>query len=176
MHDTAGSTTCARNSIFGKTNHVHRRHSYDLFLAEWNLNGDIFTFVRSCLLPILQPFNWTNPHSVVILDNASIHHVDVISEIIEDQAGAKPLFLSSYSPDLNPVEEIFSKVKSIVTLFSSDQHSKSIAHTFICNGDKWRSYIIYHSFRLTQCNSTEIKDCNLLCSYIHYITVHAKFI
>ena len=88
---------------------------HDLFLAEGNVNGDTFaTFVRSCLLPVLQPFNWTNPHSVVILDNASIHHVDAISDIIEDQAGAKLLFLPPYSPYLNPVEEVFSKVKGIM--------------------------------------------------------------
>ena len=43
-----------------------------------------------------------------------IHHVDVISEITEDQAGAKLLFLPLYSPDLNPVEEVFSKVKGIM--------------------------------------------------------------
>ena len=88
---------------------------HDLHLAEGNVNGDTFeTFVRSCLLPVLQPFNWTNPRSVVIMDNASIHHVDVISQIIEDQAGAKLLFLPPYSPDLNPLEEVFSKVKGIM--------------------------------------------------------------
>ena len=54
--------------------------------AEGNVNGEKFaTFVRSCLLPVLQPFNYTNPHSVVILDNASIHHVKEISAIIEKQ-------------------------------------------------------------------------------------------
>ena len=84
---------------------------HDLYLAEGNVNGEKFeTFVRSCLLPVLQPFNWTNPHSVVIMDNASIHHVEAISEIIEDQAAARLLFLPPYSPDLNPIEEVFSKI------------------------------------------------------------------
>ena len=54
---------------------------HDVYLAEGNVNGEKFaTFVRSCLLPILQPFDYTNPHSVVILDNASIHHVEEISK------------------------------------------------------------------------------------------------
>ena len=71
---------------------------HDLYLAEGNVNGDRFeTFVRNCLLPILQPFNWTNPHSVVILDNASIHHVEAISDIIVDQVGARLLILPPYS-------------------------------------------------------------------------------
>ena len=53
---------------------------HNVYLAEGNMNGEKFaTFVRSCLLPVLQPFNYTNPHSVVILDNASIHHVEGIS-------------------------------------------------------------------------------------------------
>ena len=47
--------------------------THDLYLAEGNVNGDTFeTFVRSCLLPVLLPFNWRNPRSVVIMDNASI--------------------------------------------------------------------------------------------------------
>jgi hypothetical protein len=87
---------------------------HDVYLAEGNVNSDKFgTFVRR-LLPVLQPFNYTNPHSVVILDNASIHHVEEISDIIEDEAGARLLFLPPYSPDLNPLEEFFSKVKGIM--------------------------------------------------------------
>ena len=92
---------------------------HDVYLAEGNMNGDKFaTFVRSCLLPVLQPFNCTNPHSVVILDNASIHHVQEISDIIEDEAGARLLFLPPYSPDLNPLEEVFSKVKGIMKTYN----------------------------------------------------------
>ena len=88
---------------------------HDVYLAEGNVNGETFeTFVRSCLVPILQPFNYTNSHSVVILDNASIHHVGAISEIVEEEAGARLLFLPPYSPDLNPLEEVFSKVKGIM--------------------------------------------------------------
>lgn len=86
-----------------------------MYLAEGNVNGKKFeTFVRSCLLPILQPFNWTNPYSVVILDNASIHHVEVVSEVVEGEAGARLILLPPYSPDLNPLEEVFSKVKGIM--------------------------------------------------------------
>ena len=62
-------------------------------------------------MPHVMPFDGINPHSVVIMDNASIHHVDGIVQMIQD-AGALVLFLPPYSPDQNPIEEAFSKVKS----------------------------------------------------------------
>ena len=43
------------------------------------------------------------------MDNASIHHVDEILQIIEN-AGAKVIFLPPYSPDLNTLEPFFGKV------------------------------------------------------------------
>ena len=46
-------------------------------------NGDRFLdFIRRTLLPLLMPFNGLNDHSVVVLDNASIHHVDSIENVI----------------------------------------------------------------------------------------------
>ena len=77
-----------------------------------SVNGDNFYyFVQSTLLPHLMPFDGNNPHSVVILDNCSIHHVEGITEMIEE-VGALVHFLPPYSPDYNPIEEAFSKVKS----------------------------------------------------------------
>lgn len=88
---------------------------HDVCLLEGSVNGEKFEeFIRSCLLPILQPFNGVNAHSVVIMDNASIHHVDGVTDLIENQAGARLLFLPPYSPDLNPIEEVFSQVKAIM--------------------------------------------------------------
>ena len=87
---------------------------HDVFMAEGTMNGDRFNFLRVCLLPNLLPFNRVNPQSVVIMDNASIHHVEEVRYLIEVQAGAKLLFLPPYSPDLMPVEGIFSQVKSLM--------------------------------------------------------------
>lgn len=70
--------------------------------------------VEQSLLPILNPFNYVNPLSVVIMDNASIHHVDEVSNLIEQQAGARLCFLPPYSPDLNPCEGVFSQSKSLM--------------------------------------------------------------
>ena len=47
------------------------------------------------------------------MDNASIHHVEEVVDMIR-ASGALIRFLPPYSPDLNPIEEAFSKVKSFL--------------------------------------------------------------
>ena len=64
--------------------HVHLLLvSYMLKLSEATLMVTFFNeFVQTHLLPILQPYNGSNPHSVVIMDNCSIHHVqEVYSQV-----------------------------------------------------------------------------------------------
>lgn len=83
----------------------------DVSVTKGTTDGDsFFDFVERHLLPQLQPFNGVNPHSVVIMDNCSIHHIQETVRMIE-QVGAIVHFLPPYSPDLNPIEEAFSKVK-----------------------------------------------------------------
>jgi len=50
---------------------------------------------------------------IVFLDNCSIHKMDEIEEVIEG-SGAWVIFLPRYSPDLNPIENCWSKVKGIL--------------------------------------------------------------
>ena len=86
----------------------------DLYLTEGTVNGDGFMeFVQQCLLPILKPFNGQNAKSIVLLDNASIHHVEKVQEGVNG-VGALLWFFPPYSPDLNPIEECFSKVKKFL--------------------------------------------------------------
>ena len=48
-------------------------------LVEGSVNGDKFEeFVTETLIPILNPFDGTNPRSVVIMDNCSAHHMDPV--------------------------------------------------------------------------------------------------
>ena len=49
----------------------------------------------------------------MVLDGLGAHRTDKVRELVEAK-GADPLFLPAYSPDLDPVEEAFSKIKSIV--------------------------------------------------------------
>ncbi len=69
------------------------------------VNGDVFeAFVQQVLVPQLRPGD------VVVMDNLSSHKRSRTRELIES-AGAELVFLPPYSPDLNPIEMIFAKVK-----------------------------------------------------------------
>ena len=84
----------------------------DVHIEHGTINGDKFlVFVERNLLPTLMPYDGVNPNSIVILDNASIHHVDGVVEMI-GEVGALVYFLPPYSPDFAPIEECFSKVKN----------------------------------------------------------------
>ena len=85
-----------------------------LKLVRGGVDGDAFyDFVCRSLLTHLMPYNGINKHSVVILDNCSIHHVDEIRQVFRDTS-ALTHFLPPYSPDFNPIELAFSKVKYMI--------------------------------------------------------------
>jgi len=58
---------------------------------------------------------------VVVLDNLGAHRPKRIRELIEER-GAELAFLPSYSPDLNPIEEAFSKIKNILRKLGARTH------------------------------------------------------
>jgi transposase len=64
-------------------------------------------YVEHFLAPMLEE------GQVVVLDGLGAHRTDRVRELIEEK-GADLLFLPSYSPDLNPIEQAFSKIKNIV--------------------------------------------------------------
>jgi transposase len=64
-------------------------------------------YVRHVLCPTLQPGD------VVIMDNLSPHKSEPTLSLITD-AGAQVLFLPAYSPDLNPIEKMWSKIKNFL--------------------------------------------------------------
>ena len=69
------------------------------------VNGDIFrTYVEKVLVPTLAPGD------VVVMDNLGSHKGMAVRRAIRD-AGAHLLFLPPYSPDLNPIEQAFAKLK-----------------------------------------------------------------
>ena len=69
------------------------------------INGTIFrAYVEQFLLPTLRPGD------IVVLDNLGSHRSRAVRSSIRD-AGAKLAFLPPYSPDLNPIEQVFAKVK-----------------------------------------------------------------
>jgi transposase len=62
------------------------------------------TYVGACLAPTLRPGD------IVVMDNLSCHKTAEVGRLIR-QAGAEVRHLPAYSPDLNPIEAMFSKVK-----------------------------------------------------------------
>jgi transposase len=74
-------------------------------LFDGPINGETFlAYVRTFLVPTLKPGD------VVIMDNLGSHRGKAVRQAIR-KVGAKLLFLPKYSPDLNPIEQVFSKLK-----------------------------------------------------------------
>jgi transposase len=102
--------------------------------GEWSANGEIFlNFLERLLCP--------NLHSghAVIMDNVKFHQVKGVKELIESK-GARLIYLPPYSPELNPIEEMWSKIKTILRKISARTiraFGKSIKVAFesVCGND-----------------------------------------
>jgi transposase len=72
------------------------------------MTGGIFkAYIEQFLAPALRP------EDVVVMDNLAAHKVVGIEEAIR-AAGASILYLPPYSPDLNPIEQVFAKLKALL--------------------------------------------------------------
>lgn len=78
------------------------------FVLDGAMNGETFkAYVEQFLAPTLKR------DDIVFMDNASVHMVEGVEEAIEAR-GAIPFYLPAYSPDLNPIEQLFAKLKSML--------------------------------------------------------------
>lgn len=85
---------------------------HDRIDAPWVLDGPIDgesfrTYVEKVLVPALKPGD------IVIMDNLGSHKGKAVRQLIRS-AGAKLIFLPKYSPDLNPIEQVFAKLKHLL--------------------------------------------------------------
>lgn len=83
-------------------------------------------YVQEILVPAL------NPGEIVIMDNLAAHHAPQVAQMIE-QAGAHLLYLPPYSPDFNPIEKLWSKIKAYLRKcrdLTVDALGKSIQEAF----------------------------------------------
>ncbi|RFU72915.1 transposase [Trichoderma arundinaceum] len=80
-------------------------------IFEGSTDGEKFEEFLERLLPYCG--KWPEPRSVLIIDNASIHHSERVQQLCED-AGVVLLYLPPYSPDLNPIEEFFGELKRYI--------------------------------------------------------------
>jgi transposase len=78
------------------------------WLLEGPIDGEAFrTYIERVLIPTL------GPGDIVILDNLGSHKGKAVRRLIRS-AGAKLFFLPKYSPDLNPIEQVFAKLKHLL--------------------------------------------------------------
>ena len=85
---------------------------HDRIDAPWFIEGPIDgesfrTYVEKVLLPTLRPGD------IVVMDNLGSHRSKAVRQLIRS-AGAKLFFLPKYSPDLNPIEQVFAKLKHLL--------------------------------------------------------------
>ena len=84
-------------------------------------NTEVFqAYVREVLVPSLRPGD------IVVMDNLGAHKNELTLALIE-QAGAEVRFLPAYSPDLNPIEMMWSKVKALLRKAQARSHPDLIA-------------------------------------------------
>ena len=83
------------------------------FTIDCPMDGDVFVaYVERVLVPTLRPGD------VVVMDNLAAHKRPEVRRSVE-AAGAAVLYLPPYSPDFNPIEMIWSKVKRLLRSFAA---------------------------------------------------------
>ena len=105
------------------------------FVLEGAMNGSMFlAYVKQCLAPTLKRGD------IVVMDNLPVHKVAGVQQAIE-AAGATLLYLPPYSPDLNPIEQAFAKMKTLLR--------KADARTI---DETWRTIgVLLDCFTPTEC-------------------------
>ena len=96
----------------------------------WNNCRTFQTLFEHYLQDILLPH--LNGNSVLVMDNMKSHHAKAVKNLL-DSSGIRYTYLPPYSPDLNPIEKLWSKVKSLLRKFkarSLDALPNAIQHAF----------------------------------------------
>ena len=105
LHASAPSGRWQTTTMIGS---VRQDGSTTCMTIEGAVNGEVFrVYVRDILLPTLRPGD------VLVMDNLSTHKDRESLEMLK-QAGVEVRFLPAYSPDYNPIEMMWSKVKALL--------------------------------------------------------------
>jgi len=83
--------------------------------------GSFRIYVEKVVVPTLRPGH------IVIMDNLGSHKAKAVRQHIR-AAGAKLFFLPKYSPDLNPIEQVFAKLKRLLRRAAASQSAQSSGH------------------------------------------------
>jgi len=97
--------------------------------VEGATSGEVFlAFLKHFLVPKLKQGD------IVVMDNLAAHKVDGVHQLITS-AGARVLYLPPYSPDYNPIELAFSKVKGFLRLkaaWTKESLDQALTQAFAC--------------------------------------------
>jgi transposase len=105
IHDAAPQGNWKILTILGA---ISTRGMIATMTIEEATDADIFlAYLEQVLCPALKPGD------VVVMDNLSAHKVDGVRQLIKT-AGAELLYLPPYSPDLNPIEKAWAKLKQLL--------------------------------------------------------------
>ncbi len=108
-------------------------------IVDGAINGETFrAYVEQFLAPTLLPGD------IVIMDNLSSHKVAGVRQAIE-AAGAMLLYLPPYSPDLNPIEQFFAKLKAVLRKTAARTidtlHAAVATALGACNATEFANYL-----------------------------------
>ena len=103
IHTQTSGKRYERQSVMGILNSEHKL--VEPMIYKGTANSDVVCGYFENILPTLKQ------KSVIIMDNASFHKGQRLNEIFE-KYGHKLVFLSAYSPDLNPIENMWGTIKT----------------------------------------------------------------
>lgn len=87
---------------------IRREGAFAPLILDGAMNGESFlAYVEQILLPALRP------NDVVVMDNLSTHKTEIVVDAFQKK-NIRILYLPPYSPDLNPIENMWSKVKTAI--------------------------------------------------------------
>ena len=114
------------------------------WLLDGPINGECFRlYVERVLLPCLKPGD------IVIVDNLGSHRGKAVRRAIRS-AGAKLFFLPKYSPDLNPIEQLFAKLKHLLRQ-AAQRTADTVCHAIgrileLVTPQECRSYFVHAGY------------------------------
>lgn len=125
LDETRRAGTCERATHLGSERHLAGEHEPKegmgpCLAVEGSSTREVFeAYLERLLMPSLRP------GQVVVMDNLSSHKGSRVRELIEER-GCEILYLPPYSPDLNPIEEAFAKLKTLLRKAGARTHEALI--------------------------------------------------
>lgn len=107
IYDTAPKKRKGKVSLLAAITQHGMKAEACLVLEDSVDTAAFLSYVEQVLLPTLEP------GQVVVMDNFTIHHNPKVQTLIESK-GCTVLYLPTYSPDFNPIEHLFAKIKAFL--------------------------------------------------------------